>query len=148
MHGGKIGFLQQEQKNKINKQQKAKKKENTHKIGKNTTAVHAQHVCRQHATPPTKLQKKTTLAASAAAHTNHDIKKRKAATKICILMRFTCFAEPKNREVFHFPHFSILPMHAETTHSCVANVQICTELSTCVSVCVRLHKCENISLTI
>lgn len=26
MHGGKIGFLQQEQKNKINKQQKAKKK--------------------------------------------------------------------------------------------------------------------------
>lgn len=113
---------------------KGEKKGNTHKIGKNTTAVHAQRVCRQHATPPTKLQKKkkTTLAASAAAHTNHDIKKRKAATKICILMRFTCFAEPKNREVFHFPHFSILPMHGETTHSCVANVQICTEMSTCV----------------
>lgn len=67
-------------------------------------------------------------------HTNHDIKKRKAATKICILMRFTCFAEPKNREVFHFPHFSTLSLHADTTHSCVANAQ--ASLCVCVCVCV------------
>lgn len=139
MHGGKIGFLQKTE--KINKRHKMKK--NQHKIQNGkirlqcTPSMYADNNM-----PRPQLNCENVANVGTQTHTNHDIKKRKAATKICILMRFTCFAEPENREVFHFPHFSTLPLHPDRTHSCVANAQAC------VCVCVCLHKCENISLTI
>lgn len=138
MHGGKIGFLQIKEK----KQQKAQKT-NT----KNRTKIRLQCTPSMYADnmPRPQLNCENVANVGTQAHTNHDIKKRKAATKICILMRFTCFAEPKNREVFHFPHFSALSLHRDPTHSVVANAETC--VYGCASISVKIFHLQFKSMT-
>lgn len=141
MHGGKIGFLQKEQKNQQNAQKMNKKKDCRTKIRLQCTpSMYADNM------PRPQLNCENVANVGIQTHTNHDIKKRKAATKICILMRFTCFAEPKNREVFHFPHFSTRSHCTQIQRTVVSPMR--RHLCVCVCVCACLHKCENISLTI
>lgn len=137
----KSDFYKQSKKNQQKAQKMNKKKDCRTKIRLQCTpSMYADNM------PRPQLNCETVANVGIQTHTNHDIKKRKAATKICILMRFTCFAEPKNREVFHFPHFSTRSHCTQIQRTVVSPMR--RHLCVCVCVCACLHKCENISLTI
>lgn len=129
MHGGKIGFLQKEQK----KSTKGTKNEQKKRLqNKNTTAVHAQHVCRQHATPPTKLRERCQRRHTDAHKSRY--KKAKSSNKNLHFNALHLFCRTQKPRSFPLsPLFHTLSLHADTTHSCVANAQ--------ASVCVCMYVC-------
>lgn len=138
MHGGKIGFLQKTE--KINKRHEIKNKPTQKIERKNTTAVHAQHVCRQqHATPPTKLRKRCQRRHTDAHKSRY--KKAKSSNKNLHFNALHLFCRTQKPR-----SFPLSPLF----HTLIArryNAQLCRQ-SAGMYVCVCLHKCENISLTI
>lgn len=122
-------------KNRKNQQKAQNEKKSTQKIErKNTTAVHAQHVCRQqHATPPTKLQKRCQRRHTDAHKSRY--KKAKSSNKNLHFNALHLFCRTQKPR-----SFPLSPLF-RTLIACRYNAQLCRQ-------CAGMYVCVSVSISV